>query len=210
MQSGFHEGSPAVILSDLPKHEFDAAIAKLRSGGGSWRKEKARTITRVEFIDKIDFMLSKFVGLEGKQIMDEVVKGLEPVVRAELAASYANSGVHTSSERDKHINLYAACVTNSIIEATVTGVRVMMPTGQPDAVYKAAATFKYGGVRGEGSHTAKKHLKEIVQSTHASMGGYVPPKPGFYTFNAGQVAKLQQEAINLTKAALQKRGIEVS
>ena len=168
-----------------------------------------KTLGYVSVLDKLGFTLSKFAGLQAQAILKEVVAAMVADIRRELDVSYRASGVQAHSLAKEHIELYAATVTNSVIQATQEGFKIAMPPGLGKKVYIAASTFRYGGIRGEGTHYGKKKLKQTIQATGATGGGYIPPKNNFFQFNAGQLMGLQAKARQHFIAALRRRGIEV-
>jgi hypothetical protein len=169
-----------------------------------------KTLGYVSVLDKLGFTLSKFAGLQAQAVLKEVVAAMVADIRRELDVSYRASGVQAHSLAKEHIELYAATVTNSVIQATQEGFKIAMPPGLGKKVYIAASTFRYGGIRGtDMTHYGKKKLKKTIQGTGANMSGYIPPKPHFFQFDAGQLMNLQAKARQHFIAALRKRGIEV-
>ncbi len=83
------------------------------------------------------------VGAQREQILERVAQQLAPEVRAELAISYARSGLGQESGA-----LYAACVTNAVITANSHGLRVTLPAGLDEAIYDRAGIYTYGGIIG--------------------------------------------------------------
>jgi len=91
--------------------------------------------------------LESFAGLQGQNILNEVVAAITPVIRKELANSYRASGVNRRTG-----TLHSVVVDKAIIGATTGGYFVKFG---PDAkyakgkgkVYAVAGTLKYGAVR---------------------------------------------------------------
>lgn len=83
-----------------------------------------------------------------ESVIDMASARLVSAVRAELAISFAQSGLKTQSG-----TLKRAAVTNAIVERGAGGIFIRMqkgvnyPSDKKGNVYKAAGVFRYGGVR---------------------------------------------------------------
>lgn len=81
-------------------------------------------------------------------VIDKAAQRLVGAVRAELAISYAQSGLKTQSG-----TLKRAAVTNAIVERGAGGIFIRMQRGasypgdKKGNVYSAAGVFRYGGIR---------------------------------------------------------------
>ena len=77
---------------------------------------------------------------------------LEPEVRDQLEISYARTGLGKKTG-----NLFAAWVTESIINSNLRGILVYLARDMPDALYKYAGVYQSGGVWGvKGAKNNKK------------------------------------------------------
>lgn len=161
--------------------------------------------------EKVYEQLSK-IGTFARRYLDEELRSMHavllPLVKAELAANYAKSGLGIRTG-----TLYRATVSGIILQVGTGGFRVLMQAGVKRSddgnVYGQAGAYKYGGVRGDGLKRLTGSLRKHAKNGHIAGTSIIEKREDFFELDLTSSSQIVEAYAKRMRIALGRLGVIV-
>ena len=119
-----------------------------------------------------------------EKILVEEGQRLVPIIREELLRQYSESGLGSPTGDLRN------AISQAVVVIQPTRITIRMPSGLPDAFYRAAQSQQSGWVTGGGS---KGYKKKVKQGKIRAEGMKVHPARNYFVLDEGAATRLTAE-----------------